>query len=226
MKMEFVFILVEPAVPENIGAAARAMKTMGFNRLRLVRPADHLGSGALKLAHGAHEILEQAELFPVLQDSVKDLDYVVGTTTKKRNIRNEYIDAKLLSSFLEGKGHTIRRVGLIFGREESGLTNEEIALCDVLSTVPLKTTYPSLNLSQAVMIYTYLLSGLSFEVNEQPDQEISEFNVLKRKLTEFLPQIGIRTKHPIYVRILERVALMKQDDIHLALSIIEKINKM
>ena len=82
--MNISFILVEPAVPENIGAAARAIKTMGFNDLRLVNPCDHLDMRAKMLAHASHEILENAKIFTNLSDAIADLDFTIATSAKQR----------------------------------------------------------------------------------------------------------------------------------------------
>ncbi|NOY37500.1 MAG: tRNA/rRNA methyltransferase [Chlorobi bacterium] len=221
--MEIVFILVEPAVPENIGAAARALNTMGFQELRLVKPADHLNDDARKLAHGSVHILENATLFSTLAEAVGDLDFVIGTTAKKRNIRSDYVPGDQLSSFLEQKSGIITKCGLVFGREESGLTNEEIGLCDILSTIPIAAPYPSLNLAQAVMLYAYQLSGLKLTLQASQEAGAKEYAVLKKQVTSLLAALGISPVQPVYTRIFERLALLNNTDVHLLLSITERI---
>lgn len=81
--MQIHFILVEPAVPENVGAAARAMKTMGFTSLRLVNTKAHLAEEASWLAHASNEILENAQEFKTLQEAIHDIDWIIGTSAKK-----------------------------------------------------------------------------------------------------------------------------------------------
>jgi tRNA/rRNA methyltransferase len=81
--MQIFFILVEPAVQENVGAAARAIKTMGFSRLILVNPCDYLSGPARWLAHGSGEILDNAQVFPSLKEAIVNFDFVVGTSAKK-----------------------------------------------------------------------------------------------------------------------------------------------
>ena len=126
--MELYFILVEPAVPGNVGTAARAVKTMGFSRLRLVDPCDHLGQEARMLAHASGEILENAELFKGLSEAIFDLDLTIATTAKTRDARVEYQSISEIPTIIRSKGVTVHNVGLVFGREASGLTNDEIRI--------------------------------------------------------------------------------------------------
>jgi len=84
------FILVEPSLPENICASARALKTMGFFRLRLVKPVDYLCDRAKWVAHGSVDILETAKVFPSLKQAVQEIDFVVGTTVRKRTFKQNY----------------------------------------------------------------------------------------------------------------------------------------
>ena len=89
--MELIFILYKPGVPGNIGAAARAIKTMGFSKLRLIDPpANHLSDEALMMAHGSHDILEKAEVFPSFNLAAHDIDFLVGTTAKKKSAHEDY----------------------------------------------------------------------------------------------------------------------------------------
>jgi tRNA/rRNA methyltransferase len=82
--MQIHFILVEPAVPENVGAAARAIKTMGFTSLRLVNTQAHKDERAGWLAHASNEILENADEFHTLKEATKDIDWIIGTSAKKK----------------------------------------------------------------------------------------------------------------------------------------------
>jgi tRNA/rRNA methyltransferase len=218
--MEIVFILSHPAVPENIGAAARALKTMGFGKLRLVAPAGHLSTNARKLAHGAGDILEQARCYDTTQEAVADLDFLVGTTAKPRNIRQEYLTADRLNEFLDKRKGVVNTIGILFGSEESGLSNEEITLCDILSYIPLAAPYPSLNLAQAVMLYAWEISSLTpRSTPEEKKETASTYQVLKERTEKLLPLLGIHPARPVYHRIFERLALASPGDIHLLLSV-------
>ena len=227
--MEFYFILVEPSVPGNIGASARAIKTMGFKYLRLVNPSDHLSPESKMLAHASMEILESAEVFDDLDQALADLDLSIATTAKKRNIRADFLRNTELPGLLKSKGETVKKTGIVFGREESGLSNREIKLCDLVSTIPLKQSYPSLNLSQAVMLYAYTLSGpagKSGPGKSGPGASPSSplpFRTMMEKAEETLRRLEMDRSPALYNRILERIALLEEDDIHLLLSVLSKL---
>lgn len=225
--MELYFILVKPAVPGNIGSAARAIKTMGFSRLRLVAPVDYLGQEARMMAHASGDILEDAEIFEDLKQAISDLDITVATTAKTRDARVEYIDGAALPEQLQSKGGAVQRIGLVFGREESGLTNEEIRMCDLVSTIPMKIHYPSLNLGQSVMVYAYLMASATLAdhaVTHAPiDQE--GFRAMMDKSERLMMELGINANPALYHRVLERLASLGEDDIHLVHSILNRLLK-
>jgi len=223
--MQIHFILAEPAVPENIGAAARAIKTMGFSSLRLVNTKEHLDEKAGWVAHASREILEKAKTFTSLKDAIKDMDWIIGTSAKKRRVNEDYYPINKINKLIEAKANSIQNIAIVFGREESGLTNEELKLCDIVTTVPMKTTYPSLNLAQSVMIYAYTLSMLNYDKEEMPDQEAdqAELIILKNKTKDLLATIGFKDDSAIYNRIMERLMLLGETDIHLLLSIENKM---
>jgi tRNA/rRNA methyltransferase len=224
--MQIHFILVEPAVPENVGAAARAIKTMGFSSLRLVNTKAHLEKEATWLAHASNEILENAQEFKTLKEATKDIDWIIGTSAKKRRVNEDIYPANKINDLIKAKESSIKNLAIVFGREESGLKNEELKLCDIVTSVPMKTTYPSLNLGQSVMIYAYTLSML--EINEKkPDQknDQAELNILKLKTEAILSDIGFKKDSAIYNRIMERLMILGETDIHLLLSIEHKINE-
>lgn len=223
--MQIHFILVEPAVPENVGATARAIKTMGFSSLRLVNTNAHLDEKASWVAHASQEILEKAEKFPTLKDAIKDIDWVIGTSAKKRRVNEDYYPLNKINELIKAKANSIHNIAIVFGREESGLTNQELNLCDIVTTVPMKTTYPSLNLAQSVMIYAYTLSMFDDDKKE-PGQKAdrAELITLKNKTIDLLSTIGFKENTAIYNRIMERLMILGETDVHLLLSIENKIN--
>lgn len=225
--IEIHFILVEPAVPENIGAAARAIKTMGFSSLRLVNPANHLANEAKWLAHASNDILENANVYPSLKDAISDIDWVIGTTAKKRRVNQDYYPVNKLNGMIQKKASTIKTLAIVFGREESGLTNSELHLCHTVTSVPMKTTYPSLNLAQSVMIYAYNLSLLELNtLNEDEEKKDEESLIaLKAKTEKILSRIGFIPESAIYNRIMERLMILGETDIHLVHSVCNKINE-
>ncbi len=227
MKINFHFILVDPALPENIGAAARAMKTMGFHSLRLVKPADHLCERARWVAHGSNDILEQAAVFSDFDSAIEDIDLLIGTTVRKRGFKRNYYHVSELISVIKNKTDFVRNVGIVFGPEKSGLTNEQLKKCDIVSTVPMKNSFPSLNLAQAVMVYAFGLSELNLEQqNERADQARAErFLVLKNKVARLLETFEITKDLNVYHRLMERLAVLSGEDISLVHFICERIKK-
>lgn len=225
--MDLYFILVKPAVPGNIGAAARAIKTMGYTRLRLVAPGDYLGQEARMLAHASEEILENAEVYEGLSEAIDDLDMTVATTAKTRDARVDYISASEMPKVIYSKGHTVKKIGLVFGREESGLTNEEIRMCDLVSSIPMKGPYPSLNLGQSVMVYSYIMASMERTDPGTGSDSLDQqgFRAMMDKSKEALRNLDIERNPALYNRILERLATLAEDDIHLLHSILNRYLK-
>lgn len=151
-----VFVLVEPREPGNIGAAARAIKNMGFHKLRLVNPPD-LNDEARWLAHNATDLLKSAEIFGDFGSAVADANIVIGTTRRTGKTRGHIVT-------LDNAGPQIAdlatrgRVAIIFGREDRGLYNNEVEECGFMVNIPADIKHPSLNLAQAVLITAYELT--------------------------------------------------------------------
>ncbi|MBK7771714.1 MAG: TrmJ/YjtD family RNA methyltransferase [bacterium] len=148
-----VVVLSRPTEPMNIGAACRAMKTMGLSRLRLIAPLNPKGRSARALAHGAEDILDNALVVDDLLDAVSDALVVTGTTARERQLRKRALltPAELADHIADHSREG--RVVIMFGTERTGLTNDEIDICRHLSTVDTAPEQPSLNLAQAVMLY-------------------------------------------------------------------------
>lgn len=224
--MHFSFILVEPAVPENVGAAARAIKTMGFSDLRLVNPCDYLSVNARKLAHASTDILENANVFGSLQEALHDIDFAFATSARDRWVKLDIIDSHHLPQFIKEKGDTISKVAIVFGREESGLTNHEINLCQRVTTIPLKTRYPSLNLAQSVMVYAYLLSDIDLEASTTPKTDPGQsFQALLKKVDTIMNTIDLGPDKLIYGRLMERLSELGEHDIKLLHSVTSEVMK-
>lgn len=226
MTLKISFILVEPAVPANVGAAARAIKTMGFDDLRLVNPCDYLSMEARMLAHASHDILENAKVYPNLAEALADADFSIATSAKRRNVKEDIILSPDLPDFIRKKEGVISHLAIVFGREESGLTNEEIALCHRISKVPLQTYYPSLNLAQSVMIYAYELSEFSItglkDKKFHPSSEAS-MKALLQRTSLLLNHLDLGPNRLIYGRIMERLTELGRDDVNLIHSVTGKL---
>lgn len=224
--MQISFILVEPAVPENVGSAARAMKTMGFSDLVLINPCNHLSDPARWLAHASNDILENARVFDKLEDALEDVDFSVATTAKKRSVKFDYHSLPELPGLLIAKGQSVEKMAIVFGREESGLRNSELKICDIVTTVPLKTTYPSLNLAQAVMLYAYELSKIELQISRPLSGANREsFRALQLKIKQVLSEAGFKEDTNIYPRFFERINYLGEDDINLLHSFCNKFLK-
>lgn len=225
--MEIVYILYQPAVPGNVGAAARALKTMGFRHLRLINPCDHLGEEARMMAHGSHDILSSATVHGDFQTATGDLDLVVATTAKERTAKHDYHPVREIPGLLREKGSFLRRVGILFGTEESGLPNDLVLQCDLAMTIPMAGGYPSLNLAQAVMITAYELSLMN--PLEQPGTPLEKsgegYGELKRQARMLLEKAGVPEGTPLFHRIMERLATAGATDIPLFLSVISRLNR-
>ena len=222
----FYFILVEPQVPENVGAAARALNTMGFSDLRLVNSTAHKKQPARWLAHGSMHILDNAGEFDSLNEALEDCDFIIGTTARFRIRRKDYHEPEKLVDIISGKGGTINRVAILFGREETGLTNEELDCCDIVSSIPLKAEYPSLNLGQAVMLYAYELSKLvlpNSEAAEPLKHEADQHRLLRQKAENLLTELNVPNESSLFRRVMERLGLLRDVDIHLAHTMINKM---
>jgi len=160
-------VLVETSHPGNIGAAARAMKTMGLNRLVLVNPAQYPCVEATARAAGADDVLAKAVVTDSLKAGISDASYVLGTSARLRTLRWPGVDP---STAAVESLQTIREngsVALVFGRESSGLTNEELSLCHKLVHIPVNPDYSSLNLAAAVQVLCYEIRS-QFTADDKP----------------------------------------------------------
>lgn len=218
--MEISFVLVEPALPENVGAAARAIKTMGFRQLILVNPCEWREGKARWVAHGSGDILDNALVFDSVEKAVEEFDFRIATTVRHRRVKEDVTSSGKLLRFLRDKGNTIKKTAVLFGREESGLSNYEIKLCDIVSEIPMIGKYPSLNLAQAVMIYAYELSGF----NVSPDEKATasdgiNYPALKIKISRILRSLGLPETDCRYGRIMERAAYLNESDMNLVFTL-------
>lgn len=149
-------VLVEPRGPFNIGSVVRVMKNMGLSKLVFVNPADFHNEETYKASVGARDILNKALVFSTLEEAIGDTNLVVGTTRRAGKLRRLFCSVEELPEHIfpilkEGE------VAILFGREDSGLTNRETDLCNILVNIPSNKSFPSLNLSHAVAVVCYKL---------------------------------------------------------------------
>ncbi|MCF5729577.1 tRNA/rRNA methyltransferase [Aeromonas veronii] len=219
--MKLYFVLVAPARPANVGAAARAMKTMGFDAMRLVASRVHEEEEASWVAHGAQEILTQAEAFDTLPEALADMDLVIATTARERGRYQHYLTPGEIREQIRCKP-SLNKVAIVFGCEESGLSNEQLAEVDLISYLPLKVSYPSLNLGQAIMLYAYEMSQLMDELNADGAAAVAEnfdnagqVRVLKSKTAELLGELGVSQDEKLHQWVMDRVPMLPQRDLNM-----------
>lgn len=148
-------VMVETSHPGNIGAAARAMKTMGLSQLVLVRPKVFPDDLATAMASGAADVLSQARVVDSLTEALAGCTVVIGTSARERSSAWPQVDARDAASLLLNATQSGDAVALVFGRENSGLTNVELDLCHYLGHVPTNPEYGVLNIAMGIQIFSY-----------------------------------------------------------------------
>jgi TrmH family RNA methyltransferase len=170
---EYWVILAEPKFQGNIGAVARTMMNFGQKNLILVNPCE-IGDECYKRAKHAKDVLENAVIYSTFHEAIEDLDYIAGTSgystkTDKRHLRKNLNPKDFAAKMLDVSG----KVGIVFGRENYGLYNEELQKCDTAVTIPSSKEYQVLNLSHSASIILYEL--FLNRNKEEPKREISGF---------------------------------------------------
>lgn len=156
-------MLVHTTHPGNIGAAARAMKTMGLTHLRLVAPKLFPHEEATARAAGATDVLDNAQVYPVFAEAVADCSLVLGVSARRRTIALPQWDARAAAGHIADVAQK-SQVALVFGSERVGLSNADIDHCHGLVQIPANPEYASLNLAAAVQVVTYELRTAALEM--------------------------------------------------------------
>ncbi|MGH1460583.1 MAG: RNA methyltransferase [Neptuniibacter sp.] len=154
MAADIRIVLVNTTHPGNIGGVARAMKNMNCTQLHLVAPRKFPHADADARASGATDVLENAVVHETLEQAIEDCQLVVGTSARGRHIPWPVVDPRELSSIVHGAK---QKIAVVFGREDRGLTNEELHLCHHHVHIPSNPDFSSLNLAAAVQVITYEL---------------------------------------------------------------------
>lgn len=188
------FVLVGTQHPGNIGAAARALKTMGLSRLVLVAPEEFPSEEARRRAAGAEDVLAAATVAPDLAAAVADCRFVLGCTARSRRVQLQEhaphaAGERLIALSADGP------VALVFGRERTGLFNEELQLCHAAVHIPANPEYSSLNLAAAVQVLAYevrlaWLAGQSAEAGGETGPQGRELPASHAQLENFFAQLG------------------------------------
>jgi tRNA/rRNA methyltransferase len=196
-----VFVLVEPEDARNVGATARALNTMGHDTLRLVRPrCDHLTGKAKALAHRSFHLLESAEVFDSLKEATADCSLRCAATARHRKEKLHYLSIEQLPDYLRQRSELLDSIAMVFGGETSGLSNADLDLCELVSTIPQAKSNPSLNLSQAVMLYSFTLSFPNAEPHTRDERleamqaSTEHYTALQDSVSTLLEQIDAPAK--------------------------------
>ena len=182
-KINLTIILVRPQLSENIGMAARAMDNFGLSKLFIVNPRDGWPSKKAETsAKHADKIINKAKVYDNLDDAVSNFDLVIATSNRKR-----FLTKKIYNNFniLQKKIIDFKNTAILFGPENSGLSNQDIRLANFLFTIPTHNSNKSLNLSHAVSLMSYELSKLN-KISTKEAISSNDSKVSKLELSNFM----------------------------------------
>jgi len=214
-----VIILAGTKYSGNVGAAARAMHNMGLNRLRLVAPQCTLDEDAIRMARAGNPVLPAARTYRSLGAALRGIRFVVGTTGKSGGNREETTSVRSMVPLI--LAHAARRkVGIVFGPEDTGLVDDDLLRCQRLLRIPTRPSSHSINLAQAVMIVSYelFLGHLSCEPARVPVlATLEQIEAMYEQLEAALRTIGFlqdeNARHMMFRlrRLLGRTGLERSD---------------
>jgi len=175
-------VMVNTTLPANIGSALRAMKTMGLSKLVLVAPKTYPHPDIDALAAGATDLIEQIEIVETLADAIKDCHLVFGTSARSRTIPWPLLDARpAAEKSISAVVNDQQDVAVVFGREDRGLTNEELAMANYHVTIPVNTDYGVLNVAQAIQVICYEMRMATLAAVESAEDEAATMPVTDTK---------------------------------------------
>ena len=171
-------VMVNTTLPANIGSALRAMKTMGLSKLVLVAPKTYPHPDIDALAAGATDLIKQIEIVETLADAIKDCHLVFGTSARSRTIPWPLLDARpAAEKSISAVVNDQQEVAVVFGREDRGLTNEELAMANYHVTIPVNTDYGVLNVAQAIQVICYEMRMATLAAVESGEDEAATMPV-------------------------------------------------
>ena len=165
-------VLVETSHPGNIGSVARAMKTMGLSKLSLVNPKVFPSDDANALSGNARDVLDNATIYPSLQEAIKKSTFVYATSARNRSINWPTVNPEKAAEQIIDQATGDKEISIVFGREDRGLTNEELQLANFHLEIPANPEYPVLNIAMSVQIVTYELFK---NINNTEDREWRDY---------------------------------------------------
>lgn len=211
------FCLVRTTHPGNIGATARAMKTMGLRRLVLVEPARFPDDQVRSRAAGAGDVLDEAVVSGTLEEALAGCELVLGTTARERKIGWPTVTPESAARQLVDEARRGRRTAVVFGTERSGLSNADIELCHQLIRIPTGDEYASLNLGAAAQIIAYEIlkyaaaSTPAPVAPDRPGADPGEMRQFYHHLQETLEDLDfVKVRHPPVVLMRKLVRLFNR----------------
>jgi len=227
-----IIILFEPQLEENIGAAARAILNFNFHNIRIIKKGWKPSKVSFKNSAKADEILKNAKVFNNLEDAINDLHYIFATSNRKRDLNIDVVNlkkgAKIINNYKNFK------VGILFGPERSGLTNEAISLCDKIIEIPLNQNFKSLNLAQSVLLVVYELFNLNLcKINSVKKKKTKkkELFIFFKVLQNYLEKVNffkVKEKKKIMMRNIKTIfnkAELTEKEVKILLGIIKNLTK-
>ena len=181
-------VLVETSHPGNIGSVARAMKTMGLSKLSLVNPKDFPSGEANALSGNARDVLDSATIYSSLEEAIKQSTFVYATSARNRSINWPTVNPEKAAYQITEQVAGDKEISIIFGREDRGLTNEELQLANFHLEIPANPEYPVLNIAMSVQIVTYELFKHRNKSQDREWRDYPEINSedLQRLINHFV----------------------------------------
>ena len=169
-------VLVDTIHPGNIGSVARAMKTMGLSRLSLVNPRVFPSDDAIALSGNATDVLKNAKIYKNIREAIKDSTFVYATSSRDRSIQWPIKDAASAAKDIHAEVNNNKEISIIFGKEDRGLTNDELENANRLIEIPANPIYPVLNLAMSVQIISYEIFKASSDIKLKEWRDYPEVN--------------------------------------------------
>ena len=190
LKNNISIILVEPQLGENIGTTARAMLNFGFENLILVNPRDDWPNDyAINAAAGAIQVIDKAKVFGDLKSALKEFNFAFSTTIRPRGMVKPVLGLEKMSKKTFQRLRMNQKIAFVFGREKSGLTNDQISLTDEIIEIPTNKEFSSLNLAQAVILVVSEINRLEISYTEERLIIPDSFPAEKKDLMSFFSHL-------------------------------------
>lgn len=208
-------VLVEPALSENFGTTARAMLNCGLTDLRLVKPKwvlkgeDLYTQRAIAASAGGESVLYNTQVFNSLQEAIADLNYVIATSPRKHELIKPVYTPQTAAQHIQNAVAKNERIGVLFGCEKSGLTNQHISLANAILEFPLNPAYTSLNLAQAVLLVGYEWTKILPQIQQRNTVDIP--SAPRQELTDFLNRLEEELEFSGFLRVDEKKQVMVQN---------------